>query len=54
MGHLHPKQLICKLYIIVVSEKHIYILIYCSQSMLKNEIFKYHHIEICDHDMYVI
>ena len=54
MGHLHPKQLICKLYIIAVFEKHIYILMYCSKSMLTNYICQYHHIDKCDHDMYVI
>ena len=54
MGPLHPKQLICKLHIIVVFEKHIYICMYCSKSMLKNEICKNHDIDICDHDMYVI
>ena len=27
---------------------------YCSKSMSKNYICKYHHIDKCDHDMYVI
>ena len=54
MGHLHPKQLICKVYIIVVFEKHIYIFMYCADIMLKNEICQNYYIDICDHDMYVI
>ena len=54
MGHLHPKKLICKVCIIVDFLQEVYILIYCLQLMSKNYTCKYHDIDRCSNEMYVM
>ena len=51
MGHIHPNQLIWKVYIFVFFEKEVHMLMYCSKFMLKIYICKYCEIGTCDDDM---
>ena len=54
MCHLQLQQLIWKVYIIIVFEKHIYVFMYCTNSVLKDDICHNNIIDICHDDIYVI
>ena len=54
MGHLHPKQLIGTVCIIVVFEQEVYILMYCLQFMSKKDTTRYHDIDRYADHIYVM